>query len=356
MKNLPRIPWMALTFALVSTTGTTPAAAQVGIVNESECRCVDKEGKEIENCHCFRTFEPGQFALDLGSFDQPRARMGITLTISQDEDDTRGARIQSVLEDGPADRAGLREGDIITHIDGHSLFDPLEDQGAEEKLDPDTSLPTQRLLQLARNLEPGDEVEVRYLRNDEARSTTLQAEEVEGWGAKVMYFGDESGVQWRPEEFQNQWEEMREPGLYFRRFEGTEPQGFSFRPGEGEIQINRGSWLDQGGYLETCPESDEARTLAFLGNECIGGLRMEELNPKLGEYFGTDSGALVADVHPDSKLGVEAGDVILGVGDRDATTPDQLRRILRSYEPDEEVQLRIMRHKREMTVSGMLGR
>ena len=71
---------------------------------------MDKDGKEIENCRCFRTFEPGQFAFDLASFTSPRARIGITLTITTSENDARGARIQSVLEDGPADRAGLREG------------------------------------------------------------------------------------------------------------------------------------------------------------------------------------------------------------------------------------------------------
>ncbi len=324
--------------------------------SEADCRCVDKDGKEIESCRCFRTFEPGEFTFDLASFASPRARIGITLTIAPDENDARGARIQSVMQDGPADKAGMQEGDIITHIDGHSLFDPLEDNAAEEELDLDASLPSQRLLHISRNLEPGDEVEVRYLRDGEARTATLHAEDLEGWGENRMLFLDELRAREIPGELQRRFEGMTEPGVYLRRFGGEAPQAWSVRPGERDIEISRGVWSTAGDYFNTCPDSEESGTYVFLGSDCLGGLRMERMNPKLGEYFGTEGGVLVADVHADSKLGLAPGDVILRVGDRAATAPDQLRRILRSYEPDEEVTLHIMRQKRAMTVSGTLGR
>ena len=83
---------------------------------------------------------------------------------------------------------------------------------------------------------------------------------------------------------------------------------------------------------------------------------MEELNPDLGEYFGTERGVLVTDVDEDSTLGLQAGDVVLKVGDREVTDPSRFRKILSSYEAGEEITLHIMRQKNEMTVSGTKGR
>lgn len=334
MKSLPYTTGLLLASALLLPNPRAQAAAQVGMIPDTECKCVDPEGKEIENCQCFRMFEPDRFTWNFAPFGSSRARIGITLSTSATDADPQGARIESVLEDGPADRAGLQEGDIVTHINGRSLFDPLEDPKTEEELDLDASVPSQRLLYLARNLEPGDEVEIRYLRDNQPRTASLQAEELDDWGQGVMYFDTD-------------WTSA--PNVLFRRHEGEaqpETRRFEFAPG---------GWLDTERYFTTCPEVDEPGNIVFWGTECLGGLRMEELNPKLGEYFGTDRGVLIADVHEDSMLGLLPGDVVLEVGDREATDPTRLRRILRSYEPDEEVSLHIMRQKREMTVSGTLG-
>ncbi len=392
---------------------------QVGIMSAEECRCVDPDGNEIENCRCLRTFDPGQFAWTFGeegaegiawrfadpesgefawSFrgpDESRARIGITLSVSTTDTDAMGARVESVLDDGPAHSAGIEEGDIITRIDGVSLFEPLKDREAEEDLDLDGSMPAQRLLHLARELEPGDEVDVEYLRGSTRRTTTIVAEDLGEWGGNVMFFGGDwedrwdpeafEGAwaeRWDPEAFQKAWEERWDPGefkeMWFERWdpekfediwvEGDE-KGFVFRKGgEGEptvwafgpddkqIEIAGPGFFAAGGHFSACPESAETLNYFVLGSECIGGLRMEKLNPELGEYFGTSTGVLVADVHEDSMLGLEAGDVVLRVGDRDATDPDKLRQIFRSYEPEEELTLVIMRKNAEMTVTGTLGR
>jgi hypothetical protein len=372
------------------------------MVSEEECKCVDPDGNEIENCRCFRTFEPGQFAWSFYDEGSSGARIGITLTMAPGEGDESGARIQSVMEDGPADRAGLQVGDIVTHIDGISVFDPLLDEEAERDLELDASLPTQRLLQLARALEPGDEVEIRYLREGEARSTLLEAEALDHWGGNFMYFSDEGEGIWNAEEFAESWKEAWDPEAFaehfheawdaeafaehfkeawdseefteawqeawdakeygekwkawVEEFEGFEPEALAFVPEGGRVGYAEGVWFGGEEYLTACPGSDEPGNYVLLSNRCIGGLQMEELNPKLGEYFGTQAGVLVADIHEDSMLGLEAGDVILSVGDREATDPARLRKILRSYEADEEVTLHIMRKKQEMTVSGTLGR
>jgi S1-C subfamily serine protease len=81
---------------------------------------------------------------------------------------------------------------------------------------------------------------------------------------------------------------------------------------------------------------------------------LAELNEGLGQYFGTEEGALVLNVSEDSELGLEPGDVILRIGDRDATTPDRALRILGSYGADEDITLHIRRDGREMSVLGRL--
>jgi hypothetical protein len=396
MKTLTTLPMALLLGTLLFTA--SPATGQVGMIPDEDCRCVDPDGNEIENCRCFRTFEPGQMAWSVAPFGGSGARIGITLTVSPGEDDTRGARVTSVLEDGPADKAGILEGDVITHIGGHSLFDPLSDE-EEEELDLDAALPSQRLLRLARALEPGEEVEIRYLRDGEDKTATLVAEELDEWGGRVMMFGPDWEGQWDLEEFRGGWAEPQEfhwefkegepqvlfrrhregedpevifrewkegepqvllrrfregedPEVVFRRFEeGQDPEVFFQQWEEGEPRV-----FAFGNYFSACPVTDEGENVFIVGTDCIGGLRMEELNPKLGEYFGTEEGVLVADVHEDSRLGLEAGDVILGIGDRDVSGPAQMRRILRSYDPEEEITLRIMRQKREMTVTGTVGR
>jgi hypothetical protein len=386
MKSVRATTGILFTAVLFSLALPSLATAQVGLVPDEECRCVDPDGNEIDNCRCFRVIEPGQFAWSFGDFEPGQfgwsfggfgsqgARLGITLSVSASDADAQGARVESVMEEGPAARAGIREGDVITHINGISLFDPLDSDEDEHRLDLDGSLPSQRLLHLARELEPGEEVEVRYRRDGERQTTTLEAEDLSDWGGNVMFFGDDwegqwdaeafeeqwdaeaFQKQWDMEEFRGQWEEMAEPELFFRRFQEGEPQVFSFGPEGRRFEVGRSGWFGTHDHFNTCPGSEEDRAFVLLGSECIGGLRMEELNPELGEYFGADAGVLVTDVHEDSKLGLESGDVILRVGDRETVTPDALRKILRSYEPEEEITLHILRQKREMTVSGTLAR
>ena len=382
MMKLRTMSGLALAAAVLPAAFTAPVRAQMGTMSQEECRCVDPEGNEIENCRCFRVMAPGEFAWSVTPFSDSRARIGITLSTDPGEADARGAQVQEVLEDGPAGRGGIQEGDVITHINGHSLLSPLDDQEAEAELDLDQSMPSQRLLYLARNLEPGDEAEIRYLRDGEAATTTIEAEDLGDRFGGVWVFGRDFEGRFNPEEFREQWEHLHElpergafrfsipdveadvqlwsegekPRILFRRHEGGEPRVLTIEPEGRRLEVIREGWLGSRDYFNTCPESSEERNLLVMGEQCLGGIRMEKLNSQLGEYFGTETGILVADVHPESKLGLQAGDVILRVGDREVTDPARLRRILRSYDPDEEVTLRVMRHKEQVTVTGTLGR
>lgn len=250
---------------------------------------------------------------------QGRPRLGINVSTEQTSElDARGAEVTNVLEDGPAWNAGIRQGDIITEIDGQSLFAPLPGD-REDDFDLDQSIPVQRLLALARELEPGEEVEVTYLRGGEERSATVTAEDLAGQSFQYMPGFDTERLR----------DQLRGLNQDLPRFQW---QGAV--PGDADVRILRGGLFFDG---------------ARFGRY---GLELVELNAGLGQYFGTEQGTLVVNVSEDSALGLQPGDVILRIGDRAADTPDRVLRILGSYGDDEDIPIHIRRNGREMSVMG----
>jgi hypothetical protein len=325
-----------------------PASGQVrpDRSERQECRCVDRDGKEIENCTCFRMPDVEGIVARIMPF-MGRARLGVTLT----EGEYEGARVESVLEGGPAEEAGIREGDVITGIDGQSLLEPL-DAADEDHFDLDRTLPVQRLVALARRLEPGDEVEVEYLRDGQTHTTALTARDLSRVGI-VAPRVDMGGMAIRMRDLGDQVRELRvrrpeDFGVTVWSQEDEQPE-WAVLPREGGFVSafgRRGSW--------ECPGDPGEQAFLTFSNRCVGGLELLDLKPGLADYFGTSRGVLVSDVDESSTLGLEPGDVILDIDGREATDPAQVRRVLLSYEDHEEITLRIMRRQSEMSVQGTL--
>src|SRR3989449_10028268 len=93
-------------------------------------------------------------------------RIGVVVkTDASPETDKTGARIEGVTPGGPADKAGLKVGDVITKFNGTSL-------AAVKAEDEDQSGPGTKLVELARKLAPDDTVHVEYRRGEETAQTT----------------------------------------------------------------------------------------------------------------------------------------------------------------------------------------
>jgi len=320
---------IALAAFLAATT--VSAQGRPRTTEREDCRCVDRSGEEIPDCTCLRT--PGLWSLY--NFRDARARLGVTVSGDQGaRADARGARVESVMEGGPAAEAGLREGDVITRLDDHSLLAPL-DSATEADFDLDRSVPVQRLLAITRDIDPGQKVQVEYVRDGETHTATIEARALSGWSIGV------GGPGWDAREMADR---MRLLGDNMRRLRLEMPRG----------ALGLRVWADSAEsprfHILTNPE---AGVYVFRAPD---GLDLVALNPKLAEYFGVSGGVLVADVPEDSPLGLQPGDVVLAVGDRKVEGPDHLRRILRSYQPDETITFRIVRHEREMDVQGHLSR
>ncbi len=229
-----------------------------------------------------------------------RGRIGVVVnTAANPDSDKIGARIAAVTPGGPADKAGLKAGDVITKFNGTAL-------GSTRAGDEDESGPGMKLVELARALDPGDTVKVEYRRGNDTKQATLVAEEVEGGPFAV-----------------------------------TTPE-FNFRGMEmPRIEMPPMAMLPRGGEMG----------MSFCFGDAWCSLQLVNLNADLGEYFGTKEGVLVIRAPGDSSLPLKAGDVILTVGGRKATTPEHAMRILRSYDTGETVSIDVMRHQRKLTLN-----
>jgi len=338
-------PWVGLavrgwtTVALLSMITVTSASGQQ---NREDCRCVDVDGTEIENCTCFRA--PNMEGL-VSAFrvNASRPRLGISIEAGQGAgSDVRGALVTDVLAEGPADDAGIREGDLITSIDGESLFESIGAE-AEADFDLDQSIPVQRLLAKARQLEEGQRVEIEYLRDGQAQTTMLEAEDLsDSWGDNVSVFAPT----WNAERFRDQ---MRGLTDRVRAFDLQSDEMQALAEGRFRLRVNP----PEAGEMRFYSRGDAPVVLGRRDGRS-GGLDIVELNPTLGAYFGSEAGVLVVDVDRGSGLGLEGGDVVLSIGERAVDTPERFRRVLSSYGDEEDITFHILRNGDETTVTGRL--
>ncbi len=75
-----------------------------------------------------------------------------------------------------------------------------------------------------------------------------------------------------------------------------------------------------------------------------------KVTPALGRYFGADKGVLVARAPFDATLGLQDGDVIIAIGGREPQSGSHAMRILRSYQPGESVEIRVLRDRKAQTL------
>lgn len=218
-----------------------------------------------------------------------RGRIGILID-SERGADSAGARIADVVEGGPAEGAGLRAGDLITHWNGTAL---TSGEGRD---------PGQRLLRMARRLAPGDTVKLDYRRGNETRTASVVADDMP---QHVMALPD-----------------MERMGYHFDRM-GREFGRMGHRLG---------------------------RELDFHIHRRHGGLELVELNRDLGEYFGTNEGLLVVRAPADSAVPLKAGDVIVTIDGRKPQSAGHAHRILGSYEGGEKAKVEVLRKRKRTTL------
>ncbi len=210
-----------------------------------------------------------------------------------------GALVSRVVDGSPAGKAGVRNGDVVVGINTTTIASASD------------------LSRAVRDAKPGQKVSVRIVREGERRTlSTMLAE--------------------RPaDDFE--WSEAPAPPD-----DAEAPEAPRFK-GDGDFEF----LLD-----------DAVPGLAmFRGGRGRLGVRVENLNPDLGGYFGVANGkgALVVEVLKDTpaeRAGLKAGDVITKAGDRKVENTDDLVKALRAAE--KKVTLAVVRKNATRTVESEL--
>ncbi len=241
-----------------------------------------------------------------------RAHLGMNVNLRSGDTDRYGALINSVSPNGPADRAGIRSGDIVVALDDESLLDDEHVVTADDG----SSVPGLRLIALASKLDPDDTINVELRRGERTLRLSLVTE---SWPTMVS--------EWRTPD------------------------------GDWGVRFGKDSLLVE--FERNMPRV-RTRLLSPGSNLFFAGplfdLELAPLNAELGNYFGTTSGVLVISVPEGSGLRLKGGDVVLAVDGRTTENPSHLHRILRSYRSDEQFELSIMRNQKRMTVRGASSR
>ena len=214
-----------------------------------------------------------------------RAALGINIANAGSETTgpVEGVAIVGVTPGGAADEAGLRADDVMVSIGDVSL---IADSMGEAN---------ERLLDYMDGAKPGDSIEIVYLRGGKVLEATVVAQSLDP--------------------------RMFPPDFPFR--EDLERLGRQF---ESEfIAPLQSRWRHHG---------------TFAGMELVA------LTPGLGRYFGTEEGMLVLRAPKNGAIDLQDGDVIQTIGARAPNDPGHAMRILRSYEPGEELVIGIMRDQR----------
>jgi C-terminal processing protease CtpA/Prc len=268
-----------------------------------------------------------------------RAVIGVILG---DSDET-GVKVLGVSPDGPAERAGIRQGDTIVAVMGEPLAS--KDGAPASKV----------LLEVMKDVKPGDELEIAVQRGDGDTELTLgvtaEQREPVGWASMIRLPSapdapdapviierievphiDKQALKEKMEQLEKELAQ-REILIHQR--------GKSLAPEVWEFELDKLSEL-----------GEEALYSAnvWFGMPMTRGLKLAEINEQLGEYFKTDHGVLVLKAEEDNDLQLESGDVVVAVGGNRVERPADLMRELREVEPGLEIEIEIMRKRKSRTL------
>jgi S1-C subfamily serine protease len=187
----------------------------------------------------------------------------------------KGVLVKDVVEDSPADEAGIRREDVILVFEEKELDDSDE------------------LIKVVRRTSPGDKANLLILRDGKEKSISVILGKAPKDEVHVLEFF---------------------PGV----------NQFKFKPYSHSFSVFSGGRI---------------------------GVKVQDLNEQLGEYFGVKDGegALITEADkegPAYEAGLRAGDVIVEVDDEEIEDVDDLMEVISDKEEGDKIEIKVIRDRK----------
>ena len=253
-----------------------------------------------------------------------RAVIGVVLGSESDN----GVEIIGVSPDGPAERAGLEQGDILVSIQDIVLADS---DAARESV-----------FEIMSDVDDQEELAVVVERDGVSSEYTVTAEirEPRGWQSMIRIAEVEAVA--------------AVPGdrhVIIERIEIPEIDEEAIAAQVTELTQHLEHYEFDHEEFSEFGEHAMSEANAWFGLPRAHGLELTSINEGLGAYFKTDRGVLVIKATEDNAYGLESGDVILSIDSTAVNSPSDMLRALRDVEPGSEIDIGIKRNRRDKTLS-----
>lgn len=238
------------------------------------------------------------------------SQIGVSIRDVRDDDKAaQGVVVEDVSAEGPAEKAGIRKGDVITEFDGERVRS------------------VRQFTRLVQETPAGRKAQAVVLRNGQRVTVSVEPRE----GSAFSVFRDFDGG--------------RVFGDLGRDFEFAmpAPPAPPARPG-----------IPAPPAPPAPPSVPDFQSFIWRSPNGLG-ITVNDLSSQLADYFGVKDGVLVTAVSDNSvaaKAGLKAGDVITSLNGGPVTEPSDLRRRVQRLNDGDEITIGIVRDKKPQTLKG----
>jgi C-terminal processing protease CtpA/Prc len=236
------------------------------------------------------------------------SQIGVSIRDVEQNGSQAGVVIEEVTTDSPAEKAGIKKGDVVVEFDGERVRS------------------VRQFTRLVQETPAGRKAAATLMRDGQRVNVTIEPRENNGWSV----FGEEGA------------RVFRDLGRDFP-FEAPAPPAPPAAPGRPVPPAP-----------PTAPFGPDIQSFIWRSGNSLG-MTVSDLSPQLAAHFGAKNGVLVTSVSEESaaaKAGVKAGDVVSSVNGSDVSDPSDLRRRIQQMQSGDEFRLGVVRDRKSLTLTG----